>query len=282
MKKYRVKETVVISELKTRVELKNAEKKLIKIRAKISKIQEAMYAEGKHSVLVCLQGMDTSGKDSLIREVFKDFNVRGINVHSFKSPSKLELKYDYLWRHYMALPERGKFSVFNRTHYENVLISRVRPEIVIAENIPGLATEEDIKPELYDQRMKAMVNFENHISNNGTIVIKVFLHLSKDEQKKRLLRRLNIKSKNWKFEPGDLKERKRWDDYQDCYQDILNNTSTKKAPWYVVPADDKPSSRLMVAEIILAILEKYNFKFPELPPKYKAEIENYKNELLHE
>ena len=282
MKKYKVKEPVVISELKTRIELKNAEKKLVKIRAKISKIQEAMYAEGKHSVLVCLQGMDTSGKDSLIREVFKDFNVRGINVHSFKSPSKLELKYDYLWRHYMALPERGKFSVFNRTHYENVLISRVRPEIVVAENIPGLATEDAIKPELYVQRMEAMVNFENHISNNGTIVIKVFLHLSKDEQKKRLLRRLNIKSKNWKFEPGDLKERRRWDDYQDCYQDILNNTSTEKAPWYVVPADDKPSSRLMVAEIILSILEKYNFKMPELPPKYKAEIENYKNELLHE
>ncbi|PCH76408.1 MAG: phosphate--nucleotide phosphotransferase [Flavobacteriaceae bacterium] len=282
MKKYKVNEAVIISELKTRVELKNAEKKLVKIRAKISKIQEAMYAEGKHSVLVCLQGMDTSGKDSLIREVFKDFNVRGINVHSFKSPSKLELKYDYLWRHYMALPERGKFSVFNRTHYENVLISRVRPEIVIAENIPGLATEAEITPELYVERMEAMVNFENHISNNGTIVIKVFLHLSKDEQKKRLLRRLNIKSKNWKFEPGDLKERRRWDDYQDCYQDILNNTSTEKAPWYVVPADDKPSSRLIVAEIILSILEKYNFKMPELPPKYKAEIENYKNELLHE
>jgi len=282
MKKYKVKGPVEISELKTRVELKNAKEKLSKIRAKISKIQETMYAEGKHSVLVCLQGMDTSGKDSLIREVFKDFNVRGINVHSFKSPSSLELKFDYLWRHYMALPERGKFSVFNRTHYENVLISRVRPEIVVAENIPGLATEDAIKPELYNQRMEAMVNFENHISNNGTIVIKVFLHLSKDEQKKRLLRRLNIKSKNWKFEPGDLKERKRWDDYQDCYQDILNNTSTEKAPWYVVPADDKPSSRLMVAEIILSILEKYNFKVPELPAKYKAEIENYKNELLHE
>jgi len=282
MKKYKVKGPVEISELKTRVELKNAKEKLSKIRAKISKIQETMYAEGKHSVLVCLQGMDTSGKDSLIREVFKDFNVRGINVHSFKSPSSLELKFDYLWRHYMALPERGKFSVFNRTHYENVLISRVRPEIVVAENIPGLATEDAIRPELYNQRMEAMVNFENHISNNGTIVIKVFLHLSKDEQKKRLLRRLNIKSKNWKFEPGDLKERKRWDDYQDCYQDILNNTSTEKAPWYVVPADDKPSSRLMVAEIILSILEKYNFKVPELPAKYKAEIENYKNELLHE
>jgi len=282
MKKYKVKQPVVISELKTKVELKNAEKKLVKIRAKISKIQEAMYAEGKHSVLVCLQGMDTSGKDSLIREVFKDFNVRGINVHSFKAPSKLELKYDYLWRHYMALPERGKFSVFNRTHYENVLISRVRPEIVVAENIPGLATEDAIEPELYDERMEAMVNFENHISNNGTIVIKVFLHLSKDEQKKRLLRRLNIKSKNWKFEPSDLKERKRWDDYQKCYEDILNSTSTKKAPWYVVPADDKPSSRLMVAEIILSILEKYNFVIPELPAKYKAEIENYKNELLHE
>jgi len=282
MKKYKVKGPVLISELKTRVELKNAKEKLSKIRAKISKIQETMYAEGKHSVLVCLQGMDTSGKDSLIREVFKDFNVRGINVHSFKSPSSLELKFDYLWRHYMALPERGKFSVFNRTHYENVLISRVRPEIVVAENIPGLATEDAIEPALFDQRMEAMVNFENHISNNGTIVIKVFLHLSKDEQKKRLLRRLNIKSKNWKFEPGDLKERKRWDDYQECYQDILNNTSTKKAPWYVVPADDKPSSRLVVAEIILSILEKYDFKIPELPTKYKSEIENYKNELLHE
>ncbi|PCI31413.1 MAG: phosphate--nucleotide phosphotransferase [Flavobacteriaceae bacterium] len=282
MKKYKIQHRVNIKELDTREEIKNAAKKLIKIRKKISKLQEVMYAQGKYSVLLCLQGMDTSGKDSLIREVFKEFNASGIHVHSFKSPSKKELKHDYMWRHYVKLPQRGKFSVFNRTHYENVLITRVRPEYIVGEKIPGLDDVSKVDDSLYFDRMKSMVNFENHIDANGTIVIKIFLHLSKDEQKKRLLRRLDIKDKNWKFEPGDLKERKRWDDYQACYEDILNHTSSEKAPWYVVPSDDKPSSRLIVAQIILEILKKYHFEYPQLPQKYKDEIENYKNELLHE
>ncbi len=282
MKKYRIQETIKIEQLDTREEIKKAEKKLVKIRKKISKLQDVMYAQGKYSVLLCLQGMDTSGKDSLIREVFKEFNASGIHVHSFKSPSKKELKHDYMWRHYQKLPQRGKFSIFNRTHYENVLITRVRPEYIVGEKIPGLDDVSKVDDSLYFDRMKSMVNFENHIVDNGTIVIKIFLHLSKDEQKLRLLRRLNIKEKNWKFEPGDLKERKRWDDYQSCYEDILNHTSTEKAPWYVVPADDKPSSRLIVARIILDILKNYHFEYPKLPQKYNDEIENYKKELLQE
>lgn len=279
MKNYQVTQNISLANFKTKEVEEKAKKKLKKLRKEISELQEAMYAEGKYAVLICLQGMDTSGKDSLIREVFKNVSAQGVVVHSFKVPTELELKHDYLWRHYIALPAKGKIGVFNRTHYENVLVTRVHPEYIFAEKIPSVKSLDDLNDAFYNKRMEEINNFEKHISDNGTIILKFFLNLSKEEQKNRLLRRLRLKQKNWKFSPGDLKERKLWDNYQFCYQELLNKTSKEHAPWFVIPADDKPTARLLVAKTILDALKKYNFKEPELPEKYKVEIENYKNQL---
>ena len=280
--KYKVESNIQLADFSTKVVFENAEKKLKKIRKKLSKIQDTMYAEGKYSMLICLQGMDTSGKDSLIREVFKEVNARGVEVHSFKVPTELELKHDFLWRHYIALPAKGKIGVFNRTHYENVLVTRVHPGYVFGENLPNINSLEDLNDEFYHDRMERINSFEKHISDSGTIVLKFFLNLSKDEQKNRLLRRLNIPEKNWKFSDGDLKERKLWDKYQFCYQDLLNRTSKENAPWYIIPADDKPSARLLLADIVLEELKKYNFKEPSLSPKNLAQLDHFKTELNNE
>ncbi|OCK42043.1 phosphate--nucleotide phosphotransferase [Tenacibaculum soleae] len=260
----------------------DAKKKLKKVRKEISELQDTMYAEGKYSMLICLQGMDTSGKDSLIREVFKDVNARGVVVHSFKVPTDLELKHDFLWRHYIALPAKGKIGVFNRTHYENVLVTRVHPEYIFGENIPTVKSLDDLNDEFYHARMDRINHFEKHISDSGTIILKFFLNVSKDEQKNRLLRRLNIPEKNWKFSSGDLKERKLWDKYQECYQDLLNRTSTNYAPWYVVPADDKPTARYIVGKTISEALKKYGFKEPTLAQKDLDKINEFKAQLNNE
>jgi len=256
------------------------EGELEKIQKKLSERQDVMYAHNRHAVLICLQGMDTSGKDSLIREVFKEFNSRGVVVHSFKTPNSTELEHDYLWRHYLALPEKGKFGVFNRTHYENVLVTRVHPEYILFENLPGIEKVEDITPKFWKSRMKQINNFEKHITKNGTLVLKFYLHMSKEEQRKRLLKRLESGEDNWKFSVGDLKERELWDEYQKCYEEAINETSTKHSPWFIVPADDKEMARVIVAKIIWEELQKLtDIKEPELDPKVKANIEEYK-ELL--
>ncbi|MBU2996875.1 polyphosphate kinase 2 family protein [Cellulophaga baltica] len=255
-------------------------KVLKKIRRELGEFQDTMYAHGKYSVLLCLQGMDTSGKDSLIREVFKDFNARGVVVHSFKVPTELEKKHDYLWRHYISLPAKGKVGVFNRTHYENVLVTRVHPEYVLSEHIPGIHSVKDLDEKFWESRFEQINNFEKHITANGTIVFKFFLHLSKEEQRQRLLRRLALKEKNWKFSPGDLKERKLWDKYQECYEEAINKTSKKNAPWFVIPADNKKAARVIVAQILLKELKKYkDIKEPELNDKIKANLEDYKKQL---
>ena len=257
-------------------------KELKKTRKKLSEVQNAMYAEGKYAALICLQGMDTSGKDSLIREVFKDVNASGVEVHSFKVPTELELKHDFMWRHYIALPPKGKIGIFNRTHYENVLVTRVHPEYIFAENIPDIKSVDDLDDAFYHNRMERINDFENHLAKNGTIVLKFFLNLSKDEQKSRLLRRLNLPEKNWKFSDADLKERKLWDKYMLCYEDLLNRTSKENAPWFVVPADDKPTARLILTNILLEELEKYNFREPELSSKLKVQIDDFKAQLNNE
>lgn len=253
---------------------------LKKTRKLLSKIQNTMYAHDKYAVLVCIQGMDTAGKDSMIREVFKSFNVRGVEVHSFKVPTDLELGHDYLWRHYIALPQRGKFGVFNRTHYENVLVTRVHPNYILNENLPDVNSVEDIDEAFWDKRFEQINNFEKHIAENGTIIFKFFLNLSKDEQKYRLLRRLRKAEKNWKFSSGDLKERMLWDTYQKCYEDVLNRTSKPHAPWYNIPADDKPTARYIVAKIMYDVLSQYkDIVEPELDEETKANIEVYKAQL---
>ncbi|WP_075343107.1 PPK2 family polyphosphate kinase [Tenacibaculum agarivorans] len=280
--KYKVSEAIQLENKATFEQIEDAEKKLKKTRKKIADLQNTMYAEGKYSALICLQGMDTSGKDSLIREVFKQFNARGVEVHSFKVPTELELKHDFLWRHYIALPAKGKVGVFNRTHYENVLVTRVHPEYVFGENIPSVKSLDDLNDDFYHDRMERINNFEKHLVVNGTIILKFFLHLSKDEQKNRLLRRLNIPEKNWKFSAGDLKERKLWDQYQECYEDAINRTSTDYAPWYIIPADDKPTARLIVATTILETFKEYDFKEPSLDKKILEKIDEFKEQLNNE
>lgn len=256
---------------------------LKEIRKDLGKFQDTMYAHAKYSVLICLQGMDTAGKDSLIREVFKDFNVRGIVVHSFKVPSTKELKHDYLWRHYIALPERGKFGVFNRTHYENVLVTKVHPEYILGENIPHINSVSDINDEFWENRYRQINDFERHISENGTLIFKFYLNLSIKEQSRRLLRRIRLKEKNWKFSPSDMKERKLWHSYQECYQQAIDKTAKPHAPWYVIPADNKKAARLLVANILLNELKKYkDIQEPELTEEIKTNLETFRQELEKE
>lgn len=280
---YQVNQSVSLSHLKTREVIPDAEDKLKKVRKKIAKIQNTMYAHNKYSVLICFQGMDTAGKDSLIREVFKSFNTRGIIVHSFKQPTAQEKEHDFMWRHYLALPERGKFGIFNRTHYENVLVTRVHPNYILGENIPGIEEVGQVDDAFFHRRMEHINHFEKHWSDNGMIILKFYLHLSKKEQRNRLLRRIDLQEKNWKFSAGDMDERQLWDRYMACYEDMLGRTSKKNAPWFVIPADDKDSCRLIVAKTILETLEKYtDIKEPELDEKTLAHLEEYKRRLSRE
>ena len=284
---FKITNSTTLKEHSTKIDLQADEdtvKDALKdVRKDLGDWQDTLYAHDKYAVLVCLQGMDTSGKDSLIREVFKDFNVRGVEVHSFKVPTDLERDHDYLWRHYLALPARGKFGVHNRTHYENVLVTRVHPEYILGEQLPNVTSLSDVNDKFWNKRFKQINNFEEHLAENGTLIFKFFLNLSKEEQKHRLLRRLNKKSKNWKFSPGDLKERKLWDNYMGCYEDAINRTSKPHAPWYIIPADDKPTARYLVAKILHdSLTQLEDIVEPELEPKIKAEIDNYKAELNNE
>lgn len=287
VKSYKANPNSVLEDYATKDNL-NASKKELKealknIRKDLGDFQDILYAHGKYNVLICLQGMDTAGKDSLIREVFKDFNVRGVVVHSFKVPTELELKHDFLWRHYIALPARGKFGVFNRTHYENVLVTRVHPEYILNENIPGIDSIEDVNEKFWDQRFQDINDFERHLARNGTIIFKFFLHLSKEEQRHRLLRRLDKPNKNWKFSPGDLKEREEWNEYKQCYQEAIQRSTKPHAPWFIIPADDKDASRLIVASILWEALKKYkDVKNPELDDIIMANLDSYKKQLEKE
>tara|TARA_B100000809_G_scaffold266893_1_gene332654 strand:- start:13156 stop:14034 length:879 start_codon:yes stop_codon:yes gene_type:complete len=284
---YKVADSFSIRDSKTFEDFSKSDKKLEKYlekeRLKLGKLQNTLFAHGKYAVLVCLQGMDTSGKDSLIREVFKDFNVSGVDVISFKVPTELEKNHDFLWRHYLALPARGKFGVFNRTHYENVLVTRVHPNYILGEKLPGITTIEDVDETFWNNRFDQINAFEKTLAANGTLIFKFYMNLSKEEQKKRLLRRLDLPHKNWKFSAGDLKERKLWEHYMDCYQDAINQTSKNHAPWYIIPADNKPAARFIVASILLQELKKYkNIREPELAPKIEANITEYKKQLENE
>jgi PPK2 family polyphosphate:nucleotide phosphotransferase len=256
-------------------------KKLLKTRRKLGKLQNKQYAHGKYSVLVCIQGMDTAGKDSLIREVFKDFNVRGVDCYSFKKPTPLELRHDFLWRHYTRLPAKGKYTVFNRSHYENVLVTRVHPQIILNENLPDIQSVEDIDDEFWKKRLRQINDFEKTIQETGTIIFKFFLNLSKEEQKNRLLRRLNKPEKNWKFNAGDLEERKKWDDYKTAYKEALLNTSKDHCPWYNIPADDKPTARYLVAKILKERMSEFvDIKYPE--SDLEKEVGFYMDKLKNE
>lgn len=264
----------------TGLDIVSVKKELKKYRKKIAEFQDMMYADDRYSVLICFQGMDTAGKDSMIREVFKGFNARGVVVESFKTPSYKELQHDFMWRHYTKLPEKGKFTVFNRTHYENVLVTRVHPQYLENERNPHTDIN-SLTDDFWTDRMKRMVQFEKFWAKNGTIVLKFYLHISKDEQKKRLLKRIERPKHQWKFSPGDLAERELWDKYQFCYQEVLKNSNHKKGEWFIIPSDDKDVSRLIVAKIIYETLKEYkDIAYPQPEPEILERISHYKAELL--
>lgn len=249
---------------------------------KLSELQDVLYAENKYRILIVLQAMDAAGKDSAIKHVMSGLNPQGVKVHSFKTPTANELDHDYLWRHELVLPARGEIGIFNRSHYENVLVTRVHPEYILNENIPGVNSVRDITDTFWESRMDQINRFEKNLQENGMIIMKFFLHLSKKEQKKRFLERIDDKTKNWKFSAADLHERALWDKYMFAYEKMLSATSTKKAPWYVIPADDKWFSRLAIAAIIYRALEKLNMKYPQLSPKQSDDLKLAREALMKE
>lgn len=249
---------------------------------KLSEIQEKLYASGNKSVLIVFQAMDAAGKDGTIKHIMTGLNPQGVKVTSFKVPSKTELTHDYLWRHYLALPATGEIGIFNRSHYENVLVTRVHPEYLLAEQTSGVNNIDKVNQKFWDKRFQQINNFEQHLSENGTVILKFFLHVSKKEQKKRFIERIELDSKNWKFSTADLKERACWKDYRNAYEDLLTNTATKNAPWFIIPADDKWFTRLLISEIICTELEKLNLELPAISVEQKAELEKAKTELLAE
>ncbi|HAY3544569.1 polyphosphate kinase 2 family protein [Elizabethkingia anophelis] len=249
-------------------------------KKKLHKLQEKLYADGSKSLLIIIQAMDAAGKDSLIEHVMSGINPQGCQVTSFKTPSSKEYTHDFLWRHYLALPEKGKIGIFNRSHYESVLICKVHPEYNLGEKV--WKDVKDFDDKFWNNRYESIRNFEKHLSENGTKVIKFFLHVSKDEQKKRLLDRINEPEKNWKFSSGDLKERALWDKYQKAYEEAINETSTEYAPWHILPADNKWFTRLTACQIITQTLEKMDLKFPVLSDEETSELEASKTSLENE
>jgi PPK2 family polyphosphate:nucleotide phosphotransferase len=255
LKEYSTNETGGYNKKTAKVEIKSNIKEL-------KKIQRVFYADDRFSLLIVLQASDAAGKDGVIRHVMSGINPQGCRVHSFKTPSKKELDHDYLWRHYKALPERGMIEIFNRSHYENVLVTKVNPQLILNENLPGIDSVNKIDDEFWENRYEQINNFEKHLCQNGTHILKFFLHVSKDEQKKRLLSRLDNPDKNWKFNNADLEARAQWDEYQKAYAEMLENTSKEYAPWYVIPADKKFFARVAVGDIILEKMRSLNLRFP--------------------
>jgi len=235
----------------------------------LSEIQELLYAHDRYSLLVIFQAMDGAGKDSAIKHVMSGVNPQGCRVTSFKHPSLEELDHDFLWRTTRWLPERGQIGIFNRSYYEEVLIVRVHPEIFCSQALPEELLNDGT---VWDQRFRSIVDFESHLTRNGTRVVKIFLNISKDEQRRRFLKRIDEADKNWKFNVADMRERKFWKQYMTAYEKCLSATSTKESPWYVVPADDKKDARLIVSQILLDTLRKLRMRYPELDPKERQDL----------
>lgn len=244
---------------------------------RMAELQDKLYAQDKYSLLIILQAMDTAGKDGIIKHVMKGLNPQGTSVESFKQPSAEELDHDYLWRVNRSLPERGQIGIFNRSYYEEVLVVKVH-ELQQREQLPP----EALTDKIWDKRYRQIRDYERYLRENGTVIIKIFLHISKEEQKKRLIARIDDRSKNWKFSPADLKERGYWENYQECYENAISETSTKCAPWYIIPADKKWYARLAVSEIIVQTLKNLNLQYPEVSEEQLKVLEECKKQLLSE
>jgi PPK2 family polyphosphate:nucleotide phosphotransferase len=238
-----------------------AVEKLKEVVAEIDELQGKLYAHDRYAVLLVFQALDAAGKDGTIRAVLTGVNPSGCHVSNFKSPSATDLDHDFLWRIYRELPERGRIGVFNRSHYEEVLVVRVHPEYLNAQKLPRELRLKD----LWEERFKSIRAFERHLARSGTVIVKFWLNVSKEEQRQRLLARIDEPKGNWKFAPQDVDERQRWSDYMDAYEDVLSETSRPWAPWYAIPADHKPSMRVIVAEIVRDTLKSLDLKYPEVP-----------------
>ena len=260
------------------IEKKEAEELLAAGVKRLSELQERLYAEGRWAVLAILQGLDTSGKDGVIKYVLSGINPQGCQVHSFKQPSALELAHDFLWRTTVALPPRGIVGVFNRSYYEETVVVRVHPELLDRQNLPKRL----VTGEIWKERYEDINNFELHLARNGVVPIKFFLHVSKEEQLKRLLARIDDPDKRWKFALHDVEERKLWDSFIKAYDDTIRHTATKHAPWYVVPADRKWFARLVAAAILVERMEALDLQFPKLDETDLAELNKAKATLLEE
>ena len=278
---------VKIAELPTNAHEKKPDKKdlLHSLRDDIDEIadyQNKLFAESRQSLLIILQGMDASGKDSAVKHIMSGLNPQGVIVHSFKQPTSSELSHDYLWRHYLKLPEKGQIAIFNRSHYENVLIAKVHPEIVLTERLPGIEKVEDVDAEFWFRRYQQINIFEDTISRSGIHILKFFLHVSSEEQRKRFLKRIEEKEKHWKFNYADIVERDFWDKYQKAYEDALNSTSTDYAPWYAIPADSKWYAHMLMGKIILDKLKQMNPQFPTIDKEEEEKLQQAKEKLENE
>ncbi len=249
---------------------------LAKHVAQLSALQERLYGSDRYALLLIFQGMDAAGKDGAIKHVMSGVNPQGCQVVSFKQPSPTELQHDFLWRTTNDLPARGHIGIFNRSYYEEVLIVRVHPELLRAEGLPDAHRG---AKKIWHHRYQSIVDLERHLVRNGTHIVKIFLHLSKEEQRKRFLERLEEPTKNWKFSSADVRERRFWSRYQRAYEECLSATSTADAPWYAVPADDKQNSRLIVSQIVTETLEELRMRYPETTPARKRELERIRRQL---
>jgi PPK2 family polyphosphate:nucleotide phosphotransferase len=243
---------------------------------KLSQLQSLLYANNHYSLLLIFQAMDAAGKDGAIKHVMSGVNPQGCEVFSFKHPSAEELDHDFLWRTSCHLPQRGRIGIFNRSYYEEVLIVRVHPEILRAEGLPDELLNDN---NIWEDRYRSIVDLEQHLHRNGTRVIKFFLHISKEEQRKRFLERIDNPEKNWKFGEDDIKERSRWKEYMAAYEKCLSATSSKQAPWYVVPADDKKNARLIISQVIVNTLQDLKMSYPETTPERRKELLAVRKEL---
>ena len=244
--------------------------------SELSKLQHLHYASNRYALLLIFQGMDAAGKDGAIRHVMSGVNPQGCEVSSFKQPSAEELEHDFLWRSTLRLPERGRIGIFNRSYYEEVLVVRVHPEILRSQ---GLAEEFRDEKTIWDERYRSIVNLENHLHRNATHTVKIFLHLSKDEQRRRFLERIDEPDKNWKFSLADIHERKYWKDYMKAFEECLEATSTHHAPWYVVPADDKENARLIVSQIVMDAIKALKMAYPKTTAKRRRELQSIRKQL---
>ena len=243
----------------------------------LSAYQEKLYADGREGLILVLQARDAAGKDSTVKHIMSGINPAGVDVYSFKTPSKEELAHDFLWRFNKALPERGKIAIFNRSYYEDVLVVRVR-RLDKTYRMP----ERTLGKDFFEKRYKHILNYEDELYENGYQIVKIFLNVSKEKEKERLLERIDTPEKNWKFSSGDLAERKLWDDYTEAYEQMITQTSSKDSPWFVVPADQKWYTHYLVSEILLARMKKIDPKFPELPEEEKAKLQECRRMLLEE